>query len=133
MDVLVKRLTDELAILQADFQKAMDEKNVAEAEAARCARRLDLAQRLVNALGSESERWSNSIIELGENLNVIIGDVLLASAFVSYVGPFNKKFRDLIINVKFFDFFRKNKIPMSGESNPLQILTDEATIAEWNN
>ena len=43
MDALVKRLTDELAILQADFQKAMDEKNAAEAEAARCARRLDLA------------------------------------------------------------------------------------------
>jgi dynein heavy chain len=58
MDALVKKLTDELAILQADFQKAMDEKNAAEAEANRCARRLDLAQRLVNALGSESERWS---------------------------------------------------------------------------
>lgn len=58
MDALVKKLTDELNILQADFQKAMDEKNGAEAEAARCARRLDLAQRLVNALGSESERWS---------------------------------------------------------------------------
>jgi len=59
--------------------------------------------------------------------------VLLASAFVSYVGPFNKKFRDLIINVRFLDFFRKNRIPMSPDPNPLSILTDDATIAEWNN
>ncbi len=43
MDVLVKRLTDELNILQADFQKAMDEKNAAEAEADRCGKRLNLA------------------------------------------------------------------------------------------
>jgi dynein heavy chain len=111
----------------------MDEKNAAEAEANRCARRLDLAQRLVNALGSESVRWSSAIIELGEKLDVIIGDVLLASAFVSYVGPFNKKFREIIINNKFIDFFRRNRIPMSGDTNPLSILTDEATIASWNN
>jgi dynein heavy chain len=91
----------------------MDEKNQAEAEATRCAKRLNLAQRLVGALGSESERWSNAIVELGEKINVIIGDVLLASAFVSYVGPFNKKFREIIINQKFMDFFRKMKIPMS--------------------
>lgn len=111
----------------------MDEKNAAEAEAARCARKLDSAFRLVNALGSESERWSQAIIDLGEQLIVITGDVLMASAFVSYVGPFNKKFRDLITNDKFLDFFTKNKIPMSPNPNPLQILTDEATVAEWNN
>lgn len=111
----------------------MDEKNSAEAEAMKCARRLDSAQRLVNALGSESERWSQAIIDLGEKIIVITGDVLLASAFVSYVGPFNKKFRDIITNNRFIDFFKKNKIPMSPDSNPLAILTDEATIAEWNN
>ena len=82
MDTLVKKLTDELAILQAEFQKAMDEKNAAEAEASKCARRLDSAQRLVNALGSESERWNQAIIDLGEKIFVITGDVLLASAFV---------------------------------------------------
>jgi len=58
MDDLVASLNAALAILQAQFQKAMDEKNAAEAEAARCARRLDNAQRLVGALGSESERWN---------------------------------------------------------------------------
>ena len=99
MDELVAKLSAELAVLQADFQAAMDEKNKAEAEADRCARRLDLAQRLVGSLGSESVRWSQAIIDLGEKMQIIIGDVLLASAFVSYVGPFNKKFRDDITNV----------------------------------
>jgi dynein heavy chain len=111
----------------------MDEKNAAEAEASKCARRLDSAQRLVNALGSESERWNQAIIDLGEKIFVITGDVLMTSAFVSYVGPFNKKFRDLIMNDKFMTFFKKMKIPISADPNPLNILTDEAQVAEWNN
>lgn len=55
MDALVAKLNAQLSVLQADFQKAMDEKNAAEAEANRCAAKLDRANRLVNALGSESE------------------------------------------------------------------------------
>lgn len=70
---------------------------------------------------------------MGEYLKVVIGDVLLASAFVSYVGPFNKQFRDKIINENFLDFFAKNNIPMSAIPNPLSVLSDEATVAGWNN
>lgn len=79
------------------FDKAMKEKQDAMDEAARCERKLSLANRLVNALGSELDRWKQSIEDLTEYLKVIIGDVLLASAFVSYVGPFNKQFRIKII------------------------------------
>lgn len=111
----------------------MAEKEEAEEKAAKCARKMDLATRLVSALGSESERWANAIVELGDLIQVIIGDVLMASAFVSYVGPFNKQFRDRIINEKFLEFFKAQKIPMSGDINPLNILTDEAQIAVWNN
>jgi len=111
----------------------MDEKNQAIAESEKCERKLNLAQRLVGALGSEQEKWAQSIIDLGEYLQVVIGDVLLASAFVSYVGPFNKAFRDRIINDNFVEFFNKNNIPMSPAANPLLVLSDEATVAGWNN
>jgi len=104
----------------------MDDKNAAQAEADRCARRLDLAQRLVNALGSEADRWATSIVELGKALEVVIGDVLLASSFVSYVGPFNKMFRERIMRHGFISFFNKKGIPVSEDQNPLKILTDEA-------
>lgn len=64
-------------------------------------------------------------------MNVIIGDVLLASAFVSYVGPFNKSFRDKIMDTEFTPFFGQNNIPMSPNSNPVTVLTDDATCAGW--
>ena len=63
---------------------------------------------------------------------VIVGDVLLASAFVSYVGPFTKKYRDEMINEVFIPFLISNQIPMTEGLRPLSILTDEATVAAWN-
>jgi len=106
VDALVADLNAKLQVLLDAYNKAMDEKNAALAEAQKCETKLNLAQRLVSALGTELERWSQSIIDLTEYLKVIIGDVLLASAFVSYVGPFNKKFRDMIIKDNFVEFFK---------------------------
>ena len=80
--------------MNAEFDKAIASKNAALAEADRCARRLNLAQRLVKALGSENERWDKAIKDLDVDIKLLVGDVLIASAFVSYAGPFNKKFRD---------------------------------------
>lgn len=111
----------------------MDKKQGAEDEAARCERRLSLANRLVSALGSEKGRWGDAILQLTADQSVVHGDVLLASSFVSYVGPFNKFFRDQIIADNFVKFFKDNNIPVSPACDPLAILTDEAEIAEWNN
>lgn len=105
VDAQVAELSEKLAKLQAEYQAAMDEKNAAEAEAARCMKRLDNAQRLVNALGSESDRWNQAIVDLANDLTLIVGDVLLAASFVSYVGPFNKKYRDIIMEENFIQFF----------------------------
>ena len=101
MQEIVAKLNAELAKLNAEFQAAETDKQNAINEAERCARRLNLAQRLVAALGSENERWAKSIIVLDEQIKVIVGDVLMSSAFVSYAGPFNKKFRTIMISETF--------------------------------
>jgi len=131
VDAEVAELNARLALLMIAYDKAMSEKQQAMDEAAKCERKLDLANRLVSSLGSELGRWQQSIEDLTEYIKVIIGDVLLASAFVSYVGPFNKPFRIKIMTA-FRTFFTQNKIPMSASADPLKILTDEATVAQWN-
>jgi dynein heavy chain len=133
VDTLVAKLNSELQVLLDSFNEAMATKQKAMDEAAACERKLNLAQRLVGALGAEQERWSQSILDLGEYLKIVIGDVLLASAFVSYVGPFNKQFRDAIITDNFIPFFDANNIPKSADPNPLFTLTDDAQKAGWNN
>jgi dynein heavy chain len=90
-----------------------------------------LAQRLVIALGSEKERWAKSIIRLNSQLDLIVGDVVMASSFVSYAGIFNKKYR-IIMNEDFMKFIKENHIPVSPDPNPVKILTPESVIALWS-
>ena len=83
-------------------------------------------------MGSENERWDRSIKDLDASILLLPGDVLIASAFVSYAGPFNKKFRDIMIKEHFLKFINENKIPLSLNADPVKLLTDESTAAKWN-
>ena len=57
VEALVADLNEKLDVLESEFKAAMDEKQAAEDQAARCANRLDLATSLINALGSNQELW----------------------------------------------------------------------------
>jgi dynein heavy chain len=57
----------------------------------------------------------------------------LASAFVSYIGAFNIKFRlNLWSEVWLPDIINK-KIPITDKITPLSILTTESKMAQWKN
>jgi dynein heavy chain len=48
----------------------------------------------------------------------------MASAFVSYAGPFNKSFRDIMIKEDFEKYFKTHKISTSPNMDPVKLLTD---------
>lgn len=68
--------------------------------------------------------------------SVLVGDVLLASAFISYIGPFDKRFRKELLSRDFIAFLEKaangDRIPMSADPDPLRVLVNDAQIAKWN-
>ncbi|KAL4106224.1 hypothetical protein PRIC1_004278 [Phytophthora ramorum] len=90
---LVAEVESQLNALQASFRDATNEKAKVEAEAQACQERLSLAERLVNGLASENERWGHEIDVLRAGESSLIGDSLLAAGFVSYIGAFNASFR----------------------------------------
>eukprot|EP00820_Chromera_velia_P017919 Cvel_27114.t1-p1 / transcript=Cvel_27114.t1 / gene=Cvel_27114 / organism=Chromera_velia_CCMP2878 / gene_product=Dynein alpha chain, flagellar outer arm, putative / transcript_product=Dynein alpha chain, flagellar outer arm, putative / location=Cvel_scaffold3327:4083-17851(-) / protein_length=1557 / sequence_SO=supercontig / SO=protein_coding / is_pseudo=false len=132
VQALVADLEAKLGKLVAEYDAAIAEKNAVVAEAEKCEQKLSLAQRLVTALGSENVRWAAAIDTFTEQLRVMAGDVLMASAFVSYVGVFTKKYRDGLM-VEFLNFLTGRSVPLSPESNVLAILASDAVIAGWNN
>jgi dynein heavy chain len=62
--VIVRELNEKLAVVQGEYDGAMKLKADAEAEAKYYSDRLDLATRLLTALGSENERWGGIIVEI---------------------------------------------------------------------
>lgn len=64
------------------------------------------------------------------------GDTLLAATFISYVGPFTKRYRDELVTTHWLPFLETaaagSRIPMSESPNPMRLLTNDSTIAMWN-
>merc|ERR1719421_2865535 len=109
----VAMLQAKLAKLTTEFEAANKEKLEAEATVAKGKMKLDLAQRLINALSSENVRWNKGIAQLQETRNRLIGDSLLAAAFISYIGPFTKEFRDRLVDDNWVPVIQQSGIPMT--------------------
>ena len=61
----------------------------------------------------------------------LVGNVLLASGFLSYCGPFNQEFRGLLLE-QFKKEMSSRHIPFSSKVNLTEMLADSTTIEEWN-
>lgn len=57
--------------------------------------------------------------------------MLLATAFLSYSGPFNQEFRDLLLH-DWQKEMKARKIPFGDSLNLSEMLIDAPTISEWN-
>jgi len=108
--------------LDNTFKKTNQEKNEIEEQARKSKKQIDQANRLINGLSDERERWDKGANELSEMKRKLVGNVGLATAFISYCGPFNAEFRDLIANEKLIGDLRKMNIPY--EPTIYQELTD---------
>ena len=67
------------------------------------------------------ERWAQTVEQLRLDYEVLTGDMLLASAFVSYAGPFTNRFRKELIT-EWAKFAVDKSIPMTeGLMDPLKV------------
>ncbi|KAB0805217.1 hypothetical protein PPYR_02187 [Photinus pyralis] len=131
----LNELEEQLGKLRADFEDATDAKLRCQAEADATALMIDLAQRLVGGLASEKVRWIESVANYKTSGVTMPGDVLLVTAFISYVGCFTRRYRMEMMNDYWLPSLAKLEvpIPMSEGLDPLSLLTDDAQIAKWNN
>lgn len=63
------------------------------------------------------------------------GDILILTAFISYVGCFTKKYRTDLMDQHWIPFLGKLPvtIPRTPDLDVISLLTGDAQIAQWNN
>jgi dynein heavy chain len=131
----INQLEQALAKLTAEFEAATAAKLKCQQEADLTNKTINLANRLVGGLASENIRWAEAVKGFREAGQTLPGDVLLTTAFISYVGCFTKRYRTELMEKHWVPFLASLKypIPVTPDLDPLSLLTDDAQIAGWNN
>ncbi|XP_068439704.1 dynein axonemal heavy chain 9 isoform X3 [Clinocottus analis] len=131
----INLLNENLAKLTAKFEKATADKLKCQQEAESTARTISLANRLVGGLASENVRWAEAVENFKKQERTLCGDVLLITAFISYLGYFTKRYRVQLMDDSWRPYLSQLEvpIPVTPDLDPLTMLTDDADIAAWQN
>ncbi|XP_027535095.1 dynein heavy chain 5, axonemal-like isoform X3 [Neopelma chrysocephalum] len=121
----------ELDEVQAMYDAAVKEKQALLDDAEACRRKMNNATALIEGLGGEKLRWTASSKNFQNQIIDLVGNVLLATGFLSYSGPFNQEYRNLLLHLWKKEMDNK-KIPYSNNLNLTDMLVDNATVGEWN-
>lgn len=120
----VKELNDEYDEKSVQKQRLQDEINL-------CAIKLSRAESLINGLLGEKIRWQCVSEALHDSLAQVLGDVLLSSACVTYIGPYTIAYRHAIID----DWKKKCSelhIPFTSDYSLVQTLCSPIQLREWS-
>ncbi|XP_035754904.1 dynein heavy chain 5, axonemal-like [Egretta garzetta] len=89
----------ELDQVQAMYDTAMKEKQALLDDAEACRRKMNNATALIEGLDGEKLRWTASSKNFQNQIIDLVGNVLLATGFLSYSGPFNQEYRNLLLQM----------------------------------
>lgn len=84
-------------------------------DAEACRRKMINATALIEGLSGERIRWTEASKGFEAQIHRLVGDVLLCTGFLSYTGPFNQEFRNLVLKGWKKEMIA-NKIPFSDAS-----------------
>ncbi|KAJ1525369.1 hypothetical protein ONE63_010185 [Megalurothrips usitatus] len=119
----LQEVKDQYDAAVSEKQRLTDAANV-------CLRKMTAATALINGLGGEKVRWTAQSKEFKAQLGRLVGDVLLATGFLSYCGPYNQEFRANLVTT-WMRILRTRVIPFTKDLNITNMLVDSAEVSEW--
>ena len=142
----LKKKEEELAVAEAKLQEVINavqalkekyetataKKQALEDNLADLEEKLERAEKLLNGLAGEKTRWEASIETLDEQTAALPGDVVIASAFMSYAGPFPSEYRDELVKQTWLPQVANLGIPASPSFDFALFLADPSDVRDWN-
>lgn len=81
-------------------------------------------------MAGEKVAWGKKVIEWGEETTTVLGDCVLCSGIIAYMGAFPITYRDETID-EWKKLVKKLNIKSSGKFSLQNVLSDPLTIGIW--
>ncbi|XP_055375876.1 dynein axonemal heavy chain 2 [Condylostylus longicornis] len=127
----LSELIQKLIKLQEEFDQKSKVLNALKENAHKLELHLERAKFLVESLTGEQQRWIDIVASLDIQFSHLPGNCLIAIGFVSYLGPFDIKYRRMLFETWSKEVINR-QIPATEDLNINLFLSDAVTIREWN-
>ena len=118
--------------LKKQYEDRLAEKTRLQSDAELTALKLDRAGKLVSGLAGEKVRWEASASRLEESMKYLVGDCLIAAAFLSYMGPFLTNYRNEMVQDIWIKQINELNIPCTPKFSFSEFLSKPTAVREWN-
>ncbi|KAK8866475.1 hypothetical protein M9Y10_009438 [Tritrichomonas musculus] len=124
------QIEEKLKVLVDNVEKMQNKEKELTESVEKTQLRLDRAQTIITGLSGESTRWNECAENLKESSIYILGDTLLITGVLTYLGPFSPKFRgDIIANWK--NFLETQEIKFSDNFTIESSLGNDVQTRDW--
>ncbi|XP_076467072.1 dynein axonemal heavy chain 1-like isoform X2 [Babylonia areolata] len=126
----LQEVEEGIATLQAKYDDCMRKKEELENKCTECEARLIRADKLIGGLADEKERWIESVDTLERVIDNIVGNILVSSASIAYLGPFTGEYRHNMTQ----DWYKEldaNKVPRTEDPSLITTMSDPVKIRSW--
>ena len=127
----LKIVLDKLEAMQSKLKELAEKKQALEDKYEDCNNKLERAEKLMSGLGGERVRWGEISESLGPKYNNLLGDCLLSSGVIAYLGPFTIPYRREAV-AQWQEACNEKRVPMSGVFNFQEVVGDAVKIRAWN-
>jgi len=130
----VRTILEKVKALEAQYEASVQHKKDIEADAVRAELHLVRAQKLIFGLKDEKARWCEIESSLKQDLTNLVGNMMLATGCISYLGPFTADFRAKLTD-DWSQLCRKMEIPVETDMSQVtteRFLGDPVVIRKWH-
>ena len=132
----LKEVEDVVEGLTSKCEAGAEKKRALATEVADCEAKLARAIKLIHGIGGkesfqlkfkmflgDQERWENQVLELSKKYQTLVGDVLLTTGYITYLGPLPPSYRTTLLN-HWKSYLSSLKIGYSSDFNFAEALSD---------
>ncbi len=123
-------IMERLGVLKDRLRQAESKKATLEEQFTDCRKKLRRTHQLISGLGGGKVAWSKASREYLLRYNTVVGDVLLASGLIAYMGAFTSLYRNLALN-QWKDLLSSKGIKHSDSFSLEALLGDAVKIRTW--